>query len=147
MSPPFAQSRQRGRERPACSEIAPPEMREDISSLFTAKRDNSADDGAPVPKRDTERSHGNRYRGHIGPRPAIDNRKDKRQPPGIQDILLSAKWRPGVSRSTRTVPYATNPSWRRFCKLSDINGKNMENLIILTLICIAVRRDGRAKMN
>lgn len=62
-------------------------MRESTSSLFTAKRDNSADDGAPVSKRDTECSHGNRCRGHIGPRPAIDNRKDKRQPPGIRDIF------------------------------------------------------------
>jgi len=75
--------------------------------------------GPPVPKRDTERNHGNRCRGHIGPRPAIDNRKDKRQPPGIRDILLSAKWRPEVSCFTPTVPYVANPSWHSFlAKLS-----------------------------
>lgn len=115
-----SRERERKKERSSvCSEIVSPEMRESTSSLFTAKRDNNADDGAPVPKRDTVRSHGNRCRGHIGPRPAIDNRKDKRQPPGIRDILLSAKWRPGVSRFTRTVPYAASPLWRRFYKLSD----------------------------
>jgi len=95
------------------------------------------DDGASVPKRDTERSHGNCCRSHIGPQPAIDNRKDKRQSLGIRDILLSAKWRPRVSRFMPTVPYAANSSWRSMIldsllKLRTTSRKESEEFNYLT---------------
>jgi len=40
----------REKERVGNSEIVLPEMRESAFSLFTAKRDNSADDGTPRPE-------------------------------------------------------------------------------------------------
>lgn len=66
-------------------------------SLFTAKCDNSVDDGVPVPKRDIERNHSNRAVAILvhGQLSIIGKIRGSR--PGIRDILLPVKWRLEVS--------------------------------------------------